>query len=201
MAGKTVRTAAHSATSPKKKTVKAAAAQYESKSSQESAPRTNGHAKNGHHRNGSTAFNFTVPSLENFAEDMRSRWTEGAEKMRAAFGQFGGLETARASAEEVAEIWRDSLDRAGKTAREIHLQAIAYAQDDANRFFDAARALLNAKSIREWSEIQTQFVREHVETQLRQSKELGELSVEAAKEAFGPLAENVTTALQKLRPR
>jgi hypothetical protein len=195
MAGKTVRTAAHSGQATRK-TVKAAAAHYESKSE------NGAHKANGHHRNGSTSpFTFNVPGFESLTE----RWTEGAERMRAAFtqmgGQFGGLEQARASAEEVAEIWRDSIDRVGKTAREINLQAISYAQDDVNRFFDAARALLNAKSIKEWSEIHTQFLREHVETHLRQSKELGELSMEAARETFAPLAENVATAMQKLRTR
>jgi hypothetical protein len=176
--------------------VKATATHHETKS--ENGAHRSG---NGHHKNGSTSsFGFTVPGFEALS-DLQSRWTEGAERMRAAFTQFGGLDGARASAEEVAEIWRDSIDRVGKTAREINLQAISYAQDDVNRFFDAARALLNAKSVREWSEIHTQFVREHVETHLRQSKELGELSMEAARETLGPIAENVTSVIQKLRAR
>lgn len=186
-------------TSPKaKKTVKATAAHFETKAEHKNG---NGHsAKNG---NGN-AFAFAVPSLENLTADFQSRWTEGAERMRAAFGQFGnvgGLDQARASAEEVAEIWRDSIGRAGKSAREVNLQAISYAQGDLNRFFDAARALLGAKSVKEWTEIQTQFVRESVETQMRQSKELGELSMEAAREALAPITENVQTAMQKLRTR
>ena len=196
MAGKTVRTAAHSGQATRKtKTVKASAAHYETKT--ENGAHRNG---NGHHRNGSTtSFGFNVPGVEAL-NDIQSRWAEGAERFRAAFTQFGGVGNTR-SAEEVAEIWRDSIDRVGKSAREIHLQAISYAQDDVNRFFDAARALLNAKSVKEWSEINTQFLREHVETQIRQTKELSELSVEAAKEALGPIAHNVTTAMQKLRTR
>jgi hypothetical protein len=197
MARKAVRTAAHSA-SKTKKTVKATAAHYETK--REGVHRS-GNGNGAGHRNGNGAFAFTVPSIESMTEDFKSRWSEGAERLRAAFGQVGGFDTARASAEEVAEIWRDSFERAGKTARELNLQAISYAQGDINRFFDAARALLGAKSVKEWSEIQTQFVREQVETQMRQSKELGELSLEAAREAFAPITENVASAMQKLRTR
>lgn len=130
-------------------------------------------------------------------EDLRERVVAGATTMRDAFKNFGGqFGFMRESAGETAEAVRESISLAGQGVREVNLQLVEFAQKDLNRFFDLQKSLLQAKSIKEVLEIQSDYLKTQIDYQVKQMRAINEMAVEAAKEAAEPL----TAQVKKMSP-
>lgn len=139
---------------------------------------------------------FAFPGFEKFGEELRERIENGSERVREAFGGFGD---ARETATEALEALRDAYARAGKGLREVNLQAIEFAQKDAHRFFEMVKEVLEADSLRDAFQIQGEFVRAQFERQVKQARELGQMTVDATRDAFDPISETVSDVVGKIR--
>lgn len=146
---------------------------------------------------------FGFGGFERLGEEIRERFSEGAERMRETFGSMGGnlpgLGSLRSAAGETVEVMREAAGLAGKNMREVNLQIVAYVQDDINRFFEMAKAVVQAKSLREAMEIQGEFVRTQLETQLKQIRTIGQMTVDSARDTFEPITEKVTATVERFR--
>ncbi len=139
---------------------------------------------------------FTIPGFENLASEVRERFEAGAQRMRETFGNFAG---AREGATEALEAVREAAGRAGRGWRDVNLQAIEYAKKDVSAFFDMMKDVFEADTVREAFEIQGSFVREQLQRQMKQARELGQMTADATRDAFKPVTETVTEVVEKIR--
>lgn len=143
---------------------------------------------------------FTFPAFDKISGEFRERFADTAERVRETFGSVGGgLGAARDTASDALEALKKSYGRAGKGVREVNLQALEFVQDDANRFFDMVKAVFGAGSVKEALEIQGDFVRTQFQTQVRQAREIGQMSLEATRDVMTPISETVSDVVSKVR--
>lgn len=145
---------------------------------------------------------FSWPAFDALGGELKERLSGGGEKVKETFGKLNeGLTQVQTTASETMEALRESYGLAGAGMREYQLKVIEFAQADANRYFEAARAMLGAKSIPEALEIQANAVRHHVEQQVRQLRTLSELTVNATRGSVEPVTGVLSSAFKKARGR
>ncbi len=139
----------------------------------------------------SSAWNFD--SFNGTFESVRERFDDVPGQMKE------NLEAVRSAANETAQVLRDSSSIAVDGVRTVNLQLLENAQADWNRFFEATRSLIEAKDFREAFEIQSEFVQEAVQAQVKQVREVSELTVEKTKESFEPISSGVTNLYTRVK--
>ncbi len=103
-----------------------------------------------------------------------------------------GVEAARDNTTEAIGAARSSMEAAGAGLRDVNLKVIDMVQADANALFETIRKVAGAKSVQEAFEIQTGYLRNQFQTSVKNARTVGELTVEAAKDAFKPVRENLS---------
>ena len=91
---------------------------------------------------------------------------------------------------KAGEVLTKGAETFGKAYYEI-------AQASAEASVEATKALMGAKTAKEFVEIQAEFARTSFDNFLSESTRLSEVSVKAANEAFEPLQKQLNTSLEK----
>jgi len=94
----------------------------------------------------------------------------------------------------------DALVRSGeilaKGAEALGKEYFAFAQKTAEAGNEAAKAMLAAKSVTEFVQLQSDFFRINLDTSVGEGTKLSEMSMKIASEAFEPLQKQMTAAVE-----
>ncbi len=121
--------------------------------------------------------------VETITERAKDAWEQGQDRVKAA----------RENAGDAFGVVRSSLEVAGAGVRDVNLKVIEFVQADANTYFDTIKKVATAKSVKEAFEIQTAYVRSQFQTSVKNARTVGEIAAEAAKGAFKPVRESISS--------
>ena len=107
-------------------------------------------------------------------EQLREMAERNVEQTRVAYDQF--LDMARKAQDMVA----DSSESMARSARDIQMKAMRYAQNNVDASFDFASALAKAKDLKEYMEIQQRYTQRQMQAYADQAKDLSRMMAEAA---------------------
>ena len=110
-------------------------------------------------------------------ESMRDVAEQGVTQAKSVYDQL--MEASR----KVQEMMEQSSGAMFSSAKEIHQQALKYAEQNMQAGFTLADKLLKAKDIKEALEIQSAFARDQMTAYSSQAQELSKLMSEAAKKS------------------
>lgn len=130
-----------------------------------------------------------MPSFDvSKASDQFRAFTEkGVEQSKEAYSKF------KSGAEEAQKTMENTFETARSVSSEMSLKAIAALRTNTETGFAHLEALAGAKSLSEIVELQTAFLRQHVEATVEQAKEFQTVASKAAEEVSKP----VKTAFEK----
>lgn len=148
----------------------------------------------------------SIDQAEKVAEEAVKSAVETGDQITAA--TQAQVEKANAALvkgyDEFAEIQKQGLDawiKAGtvlaKGAEDLSKTCLALAQETAASNSEAAQAMLRAKSLEEIVELQNEFARKAFDRSVADGTKISELSLKIANEAFGPLQEQFSVAVEK----
>ncbi len=127
-------------------------------------------------------------------EQVAQTATEQVEKATAAvtqsYGDFATFQT-----EAFAALVR-SGEILAKGAEALSKEYFTYAQHTAEANSEAAKALLAAKSVNEFVQLQSDFFRVSLDKSVDEGSKLSEMSFKIATEAFEPLQKQMTAAVE-----
>ena len=108
---------------------------------------------------------------------VREMAERNVEQARAAYTQF--LEMARQAQDVVSK----SSEVMAKSARDIQVQALRYAEDNIDASFRFASDLAKARDLKEYMEIQTRYAQRQMKSYTEQAQDLGRMVSEASQKA------------------
>ena len=147
-----------------------------------------------------TAAKATVKPAEKaettFAARAREAIEESVEQLTGrAKGAWEGVQerikTARDSAGGAVGVVRTSLETAGAGVRDVNVKVIDLVAADATRYFETARKVATAKSVKEALEIQAEYIRSQFQTSVANLRTIGEMTTGAARESVKPIVDGV----------
>jgi phasin family protein len=146
-------------------------------------------------------------SVESVVKASTEVATKNYEKALAATQEQ--LEKATSAAfqgyDELTALGKDNLDALVKAStvlvkgfETLGKEVASYGQASIEKSVANAQALFGVKTLRELVEVQTEITKQAFDTWVEQGTKLGELSVKVANEAFEPIQEQVTVAVEKI---
>ncbi|MEQ8298186.1 MAG: phasin [Nitratireductor sp.] len=120
-------------------------------------------------------------------DQLRSFAEKSLEQSKDAYAKF------KAGAEDAQKTLETSFETMKQTGDEVSLKAVAAMRANAEAGFGHLEALIGAKTISEFVELQTGFVRKNVEMLVDQAKDMQAVSSKAAED----IAKPVKTAFDK----
>ena len=148
-------------------------------------------------RQSSEAGSWPMPSLDvgKFFEDSR-------ERLREAFDQANGrFDTVRAAARETGDVCQECHVAAISGIKDLNEHLLELAQTEVDRGYDFFKAATEVKGVSELMQLQTDYLRESMETQLDQTRALTELTMNIFKSSFAPLQTGISNVIEKARKR
>lgn len=142
---------------------------------------------------------------ENMDKMMKAQ-NDAAEQMMAAGRQR--MDTAMKSFESFGSFGREAFDAwvqagtsASKMLETLSAEQMAFAKAQAEDSVAAAKAMMGAKTLQEYYDLQNDFLKSSVDAAMQQSTKLGEMSTKLAKQTFEPLNERFQKAVdQAMKP-
>ena len=131
--------------------------------------------------------------IEAFTADAQKTMNEGMEKMSqsledvASFGQ-GNVDAVMKTGQVLA-----------KTVETMNAEIMAFAKKSMEDSMAAVKELTSAKSVTEFMERQTSFVKDSFDAFVAQSSKMSDLYLAAAKDVAAPLGERVQAAAEKVK--
>lgn len=120
---------------------------------------------------------------------------EQVEKASAAF--FKSYDEAAAISKENVDAFVAAGDVFTKSAETVGKAYFEYAQASAEAGVEATKAMMGAKTVKDFIDIQSDYARTSFDNFLAESTRLSELTVKAANEAFEPLKTQMNTSFEK----
>ncbi len=120
-------------------------------------------------------------------DQLRSFAEKSLEQSKDAYAKF------KAGAEDAQKTLETSFETMKQAGDEVSLKAVAAMRANAEAGFGHLEALIGAKTISEFVELQTGFVRKNVEMLVDQAKDMQAVSSKAAED----IAKPVKTAIDK----
>jgi hypothetical protein len=130
-----------------------------------------------------------------FFEESRDRLKDAFEQ---ANGRFDGL---RDAARDAGNVCQESQVAALASLKDINEHMFDLVQSEVDRGYDFLRASTQAKGVSQLMQLQADYVRDTMETQVEQAKALSELTTSFFKSAFGPLQSGFTAVLENARKK
>ena len=130
-----------------------------------------------------------------FFEESRGRLKDAFEK---ANGQFDNL---RGVARETGNVCQEAHVATLAGLKDINEHIFEFTQTEIDRGYDFLRAAADVRGISDLFQLQTDFLRETMETQVEQAKALSELTSNLFKSAFEPLQAGMSSIAEKARKR
>ena len=127
------------------------------------------------------------------SEQFRAFAEKGAEQTKEAYAK---LKTGTEEAQKVVETTFENARAAGA---ELSLKSIAALRANSEATFSHLEALVGVKSVSEFFELQTAYLRKRVEMTVEQAKDIQALSSKAAEEVGKPVKDAFEKALKELK--
>ncbi|MER9216759.1 phasin [Mesorhizobium sp. M0663] len=127
------------------------------------------------------------------ADQFRAVAEKGVEQSQEAYAKFAsGTETTQ-------KALRSSLEAAKTVGNELSLKSIAALRANAEAGFSHLEALVAVKSLSEFIDLQTAFLRNQVEQTVEQAKEFQAVTTKAAEDVSRPIKDVVEKAMKDLK--
>lgn len=108
------------------------------------------------------------------------------------------------SYEDMAEFNKGTVDAivtagnvAAKGIEAINAEVLAFSKTSLEDSLAATKAVMSAKTLNEFVELQSKFAKASLDTYLQQTAKLGELGTKLAQDAFGPINARVQFAVER----
>ena len=139
----------------------------------------------------------TMPTM-----DVAKFFEESRDRVREAFEQANGrFDNVRAAARETGDVCQECQVAAINGIKDLNEHILELAQGEVDRGYDFLRAATEAKGVSELVQLQADYFRESLETQVEQSKALTELTMNIFKSSFAPLQSGMTAIFENARKR
>ncbi|MER9969749.1 phasin [Mesorhizobium sp. M0060] len=127
------------------------------------------------------------------ADQVRAVAEKGVEQSKEAYAKFAsGTETTQ-------KALQSSFETAKTVGNELSLKTIAALRANAEAGFSHLEALVAVKSLSEFIELQTAFLRNQVEQTVEQAKEFQAVTTKAAEDVSRPIKDVVEKAMKDLK--
>lgn len=110
-------------------------------------------------------------------DTVREMAERNVEQARAAYVQF--VDMAREAQDAVSK----SSEAMAKTARDIQVQALRFAEQNIDASFQFAADLARARDLKEYMEVQTRYAQRQMKTYSEQAQDLGRMLADLGQNA------------------
>ncbi len=104
---------------------------------------------------------------------------------------------ATAGSKELFEAMQKSMNIWTKGVEKMNQEAVALAQDIANKNQEAFKTIIACKDVNELTELQNKLAQKHFDTIVSSATKLSEISVKIATDSFEPINDQVNKAVKK----
>ncbi len=157
------------------------------------APMTSAEAKGSSSKDASSVW----PQL-----DVTKFFEESRERLQEAFEQANGrFDSLRGAARDAGNVCQEAHVATISGLKDINEHVFEHMQSEIDRGYDFLRAASEVKGVGDLMQLQTDFLRETMETQLAQTKALTELTSNLFRSAFEPLQQGFSTVMENARKR
>lgn len=126
-------------------------------------------------------------------DQIRAFAERGVEQSKEAYAKL------RVGAEEAQKALESTYETAKSVSSELSLKTLAAVRANADAGFSHIEALISARSLSELIELQTSFLRKHVELAVEQAKDLQSSASKAAEEVGKPVKAVFEKAWKELK--
>jgi hypothetical protein len=139
----------------------------------------------------------TLPSM-----DVTKFFEESRERLREAFEQANGrFDTFRSAARDTGDVCQECQAAALTGIKDLSEQVFENVQSEMDRGYEFLRSATEAKGVGELMQLQADYIRESMGTQVEQGKALTELTVSLFKSTFAPWQAGLSTIMDNARKR
>ena len=110
-----------------------------------------------------------------------------------------GLGDVAAFNKDNVEALVKSANATAKALESINAEILAYSKQSVEDSIAATKAMMSARSVKEFFELQTDYSKTTFDSFVNESTKLTDLMVGATKEAFAPIQSRVTAAVEKVQ--
>jgi phasin len=142
-----------------------------------------------------TIENVEFPSFDasKATDQFRAFAEKGVEQSKEAYTKL------KSGAETTQKAIESTLETAKTAGNDVSLKTIAAMRANAEAGFSHLEALLGVKSVSEFVELQTAFVRKGVEMTVEQAKDIQAVTTKAAEEVSKPMKDAFEKAMKELK--
>lgn len=126
-------------------------------------------------------------------DQFRTFAEKGVEQSKEAYAKL------KTGAEEAQKALESTFETAKSAGSELSLKTISALRANAEANFSHLEALVGVKSLSEFVELQTAFLRKRVEMTVEQTKELQSLTTKAATDVSKPVKDAFEKAFKELK--
>ncbi|EHK54434.1 phasin [Allomesorhizobium alhagi] len=126
-------------------------------------------------------------------DQFRAFAEKGVEQSKEAYTKL------KSGAETTQKAIESTLETAKTAGNEVSLKTIAAMRANTEAGFSHLEALLGVKSVSEFVELQTAFVRKGVEMTVEQAKDIQAVTTKAAEEVSKPMKDAFEKAMKELK--
>ena len=144
-------------------------------------------------RSASETIEFPTFDASKATEQFRDFAEKGIEQTKEAYAKL------KTGAEEVQKTFESTYETARANGTDLSLKTIAAMRANANATFSHFEALVGAKSVSEFIELQTAWIRKSVETAVEQAKDMQVTSTKAMEDVAAPMKVAFEKTLKELK--
>jgi phasin len=126
-------------------------------------------------------------------EQVRAVAEQGVEQSKQAFSKLSS------DAETTQKALESTFEMVKTAGNEVSLNAVAALHANAEAYFTHLEALVAVKSLSEFVELQTAFLRKQMEKSVEQAKDFQAVTVRAAEDVSKPIKDAFEKALKELK--
>ena len=126
-------------------------------------------------------------------DQFRAFAEKGVEQTKEAYSKM------KANAEDAQKVLESTFETARSASSDLSLKSIAAMRANSEAAFSHLEALVGVKSVSEFLELQTVYLRKRVEMTVEQAKDMQALSSKAAEEVGKPIKDAFEKAMKELK--
>ena len=126
-------------------------------------------------------------------DQFRALAEKGVEQTKEAYSKM------KANAEDAQKVLESTFETARSASSDLSLKSIAAMRANSEAAFSHLEALVSVKSVSEFLELQTAYLRKRVEMTVEQAKDMQALSSKAAEEVGKPIKDAFEKAMKELK--
>ena len=126
-------------------------------------------------------------------DQFRAFAEKGVEQTKEAYSKM------KANAEDAQKVLESTFETARSASSDLSLKSIAAMRANSEAAFSHLEALVGVKSVSEFLELQTAYLRKRVEMTVEQATDMQALSSKAAEEVGKPIKDAFEKAMKELK--